>query len=88
MNENSHFFENPACELKSGVHLPIRNSRTVFFSTESTINLGAKLWNMAPDKIKSSESLNLFKSVIKYRTPNHCPWQICKTCIGEVGFLN
>ena len=43
MNEIFQFHENPIYELKSGVHLPSRNSRTVFFSTESIINLGAKL---------------------------------------------
>ena len=42
MNEIFQFFKNPAYELKSGVHLPSRNSRTVFFGTESIINLGAK----------------------------------------------
>ena len=44
MNEIFQFFENPVYELRSGVHLLSRNSRTVFFGTESIINLGAKLW--------------------------------------------
>ena len=75
-------------ELRSGVHLPSRNSRTVFFGTESIMNLGAKLWNMVPENTKSSESLNVFKSKIKYWTPNHCPCRICKTYIDQVGFIN
>ena len=79
MDEIFQFFENPVYELRSGVHLPSRNSRTVFFGTESIMNLEAKLWNMVPQNIKSSESLNVFKSKIKYWTPNHCPCQICKT---------
>ena len=65
MNEIFQFFENPVYELRSGVHLPGRNSRTVFFGTESIINT-AKLWNMVPENIKSSESLNVFKSKIKH----------------------
>ena len=88
MNEIFQFFENPVYELRSGVHLPGRNSRTVFFGTESIINLGAKLWNMVPENIKSSESLNVFKSKIKHWSPNHCPCRICKTYIGQVGFIN
>ena len=72
----------------SGVHLPIRNWRTVFFGTESVMSLGAKFWNMVPQNIKSSESLNVFKSKIKYWTPNHCPHRVCKTYIGQVGFIN
>ena len=75
-------------ELGSGVHLPSRNSRTLFFSTESIINLGAKLCNMVSENIKSSESLNIFKSKIKHWTPNHCPRSICKIYIGQVGFIN
>ena len=79
MNEIFQFFENPVYELRSGVNLPSRNSRTVFFGAESIINLGEKLWNMVPENIKSSESLNVFKSKIKHWTPNHCPCRICKT---------
>ena len=55
MNEIFQLFENPVYELRSGVHLPGRNSRTVFIGTEPIINLGAKLWNMVPENIKSSE---------------------------------
>ena len=67
-----NFFENPVYELSSGVHLPSRNSRTTFFGTESIMNLGAQLWNMVPENIKSSELLNVFKFKIKYWTANHC----------------
>ena len=88
MNEVFQFFENPAYELRSGVHLPSRNLRTVFFGTESIINLGSKLWNMIPENIKFSESLNVFKSKIKYWIPSHCPCRICKICISQVGFIN
>ena len=87
MNEISQFFENLVYELKSGVHLPSRNSRTVFLGTESIMNLGAKLWNMVPQNRKSSELLSVFKSKIKYCTPNHCLSRICKTYIGQVGFI-
>ena len=88
MNEIFQFFENPVYELRSGVHLPSRNSRTVFFGTESIINLAAKLWNMVPGNIKASELLSAFKSKTKYWTPNYCPCQICKTFIDQVGFIN
>ena len=59
MNEISQFFENLVYELKSGVHLPSRNSRTVFLGTESIMNLGAKLWNLVPQNIKFSMFSNL-----------------------------
>ena len=66
----SNFFENSVYELRSGVHKLSRNSRTILSCTESIIKLGAKLWNMIPENMKFSESLNFFKSKIKYRTPN------------------
>ena len=88
MNETFQFFENPVYELRSGVHLPSRNSRTVFFGTESIINLGAKSSNKVPEMISFFESLNVFKSTIKYWAPNHCSCRICKTYIGQVGFIN
>ena len=88
MKEIFQFYENPVYELGSGFHLPSRNSRTVFFGTESITNLGAKLWNMVPENIKSSKSFSVFKSKIKYWTPNHCPCRICKTYIDQVGFIN
>ena len=88
MNEIFQFFGNSVYELRSGVHLSTRNSRAVFFGTESIINLGEKLWNMVPENIKSSESLSVFKTKIKYWTPNHCPCRICKTYIDQVGFID
>lgn len=69
MNQIFQFFENPV-ELRSGVHLPTRYSCAVFFGTESLMNLGTKLWNIVPEDIKSSESLNVFKYKIKHWTSN------------------
>ena len=79
MNEIFQFVENPVYELRSGVYLLSRNSSIVFFGTGSIMNLRAKLWNMVLQNIKPFELLNVFKSKIKYWTPNHCPCQICKT---------
>ena len=44
--------------------------------------------NKVPENIKSFELLNVFKSKIKYWIPNHCSCRICKTYIGQVGFIN
>ena len=46
INEIFQFFENPVYEHRSGVHLPSRISRKVFFGTESIMNPGVKSWNM------------------------------------------
>ena len=82
-------FQNPVHELKSGVHLPTKNTHrnTVLFGTESITNLDAELWNMVLEDKNSSKSLNVFKSNIKYWTLNHCPCRISKTCIGQAGLI-
>ena len=43
---------------------------------------------MVAENIKSSESLNVFKSRIKYWTPNPCPCRICKTYFCPLGYIN
>ena len=40
--------QNLVYELRSGVHLPGKNSHTVFSGTKSIMNLGVKFWNMVP----------------------------------------
>ena len=84
MNEIFQFFENPVHERRIDVHLPSRNSRTVFFSTESIMNPGANLWNMVPQDIKSSESLNVFKSKIKYWTSIIVHAEFAKPTLAEL----
>ena len=63
MNEIFQFFENPVYELRSGVHLPNTNSSTVFFSTESIMNPGAKLWNRKFLRIESSLNRSMFSNL-------------------------
>ena len=77
------FFQDLVHELRSGVHAQSRNSRPVFLGTESIINLGVKLWNTVTETIKSSESLNVFKSKIK-----QCPYRVFKAYIDYVGLIN
>ena len=47
-------FENPSCEYRNGVHLPIINSPTFFFDKP---RLAAKLWNTVLLNKKPSELL-------------------------------
>ena len=47
-------FENPSCEYRNGVHLPIINSPTFFFDKP---RLAVKLWNMVLLNKKPSELL-------------------------------
>ena len=88
MKDLFQFNENPAYRLRSGSHLQSRNSRTVFFGTESVVNLGAKIWNLVPKDIKDSPTLNVFKGKIKKWIPEKCPCRLCKIYINQVGFIN
>ena len=51
--------------LRVDNHLRRANIRTVRFSSESTANLGTKIFIMIPEEIKTSNTLHSFKSKIK-----------------------
>ena len=48
--------------LRSGIQLEKPSVHTVQFRGESTVYLGAKIWELIPESIKSSESVHIFKS--------------------------
>ena len=51
--------------LRSGIHLASRNMTTTLFGTETVSNVGAKIWPLLPDQLKSALSLEVFKSKVK-----------------------
>ena len=87
MSEIFVFKENSVYNLRHGLHLQRKNLRTTNFGLESITNIGAKIWDMVPKEIKGSESLASFKSKIKKWVPENCPCRICKTYIGQIGYL-
>ena len=54
MKEVFVFQENENYNLRSGTHVTNRNIHTVHFETDTTTNLGHKLWKLVPDKIKNA----------------------------------
>ena len=62
-------------------------NRTVYFGTESITSLAPKLWELIPSEIKSAKSLNIFKAKIKSWTTDKCPCRLCKTYVGNIGFI-
>ena len=69
----------------------LRNLDTVQFGIESTVyqfNFGAKIWELIPENIKYSESVDIFKSKIRKWGPEICPCRLCKTYVNQVGFVN
>ena len=47
---------------------------------------GPKIWDLVPNEIKKSESLNGFKFKIKRWVPEGCPCRICKIYLGVSHF--
>ena len=64
-----------------------RRVNSVWHGSESVSYLGPKIWDLVPNEIKKSESLNTFKFKIKRWVPEGCLWRICKIYLAQLGFL-
>ena len=73
--------------LRQGKTLIANNIKTVKFGTESISNLAPKIWQLIPDEIKNTDSLNGFKRKIKLWIPTECLWKLCKPFIQHLGFI-
>ena len=54
-------------------HFKRENVKSAHYGIQSMRHLGPKIWNMVPQNIRESSSLNQFKSLIKFWKPNTCP---------------
>ena len=57
------------------------------YGSETVSNLGAKPWDILPENIKKGESLQNLKKKIKFWTSLNCPCKLCKTYIGNGGYV-
>ena len=73
--------------LRNDPELQRRRNCTVYFGTESISSLAPKIWELIPSDIRSANSLGIFKEKIKFWTTDKCPCRLCKTYIGNVGFI-
>ena len=60
-----HFNTNIPYKLRSPSELYSRNPKTVKYGSETVSYLAPKLWSSVPNSIKSSKSLDVFKSKIR-----------------------
>ena len=74
-------------DLRNNNSFKRRRVKSVWYVTESVSYLGPKIWDLVANEIKESESLNAFKFKIKRWVPEECPCSICKTYLGQVGFI-
>ena len=88
MNEIFRFCKNSVYSLRSGIQLEKPSINTVQFGSESAVYVGAKIWELIPENINSSDSIDTFRSKIKKWVPEFCPCRLCKTHVSQVGFVN
>ena len=69
----------PTYSLSSGNHLTRRNIRTTHYGIETISNLGAKMRDLLPEKIKKASSQSVFKTKIKKWIPKKSPCKLCQT---------
>ena len=73
----------------------LRNKRSWALPTPTTINYGTetvryrgpKTWDLLPNDLKESESLDTFKRKIKNWKPHGCECRLCKTYVINLGYL-
>ena len=73
--------------LKHDSYFAILNVKSVYHGTESSSNLGPRIWNLVPNKLKQLVNIHAFKKEIKKWKPENCPCRLCKTYIPHVGFI-
>ena len=63
------------------------NVKSTHYGIQSVRHLGPTIWNIVPQNIRESNSLNEIKSLIKFWKPGTCLCRLCKNCIAPVGFI-
>ena len=83
MNEIFDFSKNCAYELSCGKYLSRSNVHSTHSGIESIANIAVRIWNKIPNEIKEACLFAVFKKWV----PEGCPCRLCKTCVGQVGFI-
>ena len=78
----------PHYNLRSeATHFKREKVKSTHYGIQSVRYLGPKIWNIVPQNIRESNSLNEFKSLIKFWKPDACPCRLCRNYIFQVGFI-
>ena len=64
-----------------------RRVKSVRYGTESISSLAPKIWEILPNEIKDSDTLQIFKAKIKKWVPVECLCRLCKIYLPQVGFI-
>ena len=86
----------PVIEIFSPINLEnLRNNKKWEIPRAKTVNngletiryRGPKTWDLVPQQIRNSKSLNEFRSKIKNWRPRGCVCRLCKVFVKNLGFL-
>ena len=86
MKVTFYFIQKPY-NLRNDPELQRWRNRTVYFGTETISSLAPKTWELIPSTIRNGNSLGKFKEKIKFWATDKCLCRLCKTYIGNVGFI-
>ena len=64
--------------LRHDSYFAIPNVKSVYHSTKNLSNLGPRIWNLVPDKLKHLVDIHAFKKEIKKWKPKNCPCRYVK----------
>ena len=85
---NSIFeIKNIEYNLRNKNNFKSRRINSVRYGIDSFTYLGPKIWNIVPEDIKKSESLNVFETKIKKCIPENCPCRFCGPFIQNLGYI-
>ena len=68
-------------------HWVLPKARTVNYGIETLRYRGPDIWNLIPDEIKKSKSLESFKNEIGNWKPQGCKCRLCKEYIHDLGYI-
>ena len=68
-------------------HFKRENFKSNHYGIQSVRHSLPKIWNIVPQNIRESSSINEFKSLIKFWKPDTCPCRLCKNYIAHLGFI-
>ena len=74
-------------DLRNKRSWELPNTRTATCGTETIRYRGPKTWDLLPNDLKESESLEIFKRKIKNWKPLGCECRLCKTYVFNLGFI-
>ena len=81
-----HLNTNIPHNLRLHNELYSRNPKAVKYGTETISYLAPKIWSLVPNALKSSKSLDVFKSKIRQLEPGR-PCRLCKNYLQHVDFI-